>query len=138
MLKYDNKVMASYRYCRVIEAKKVKGIVRDVVVLLGKRGQDGICKKMEVGVQRLTLVTPAENVQEEVSSYGGEAAEVTVGDQAVNLSDLSSSSNAAQDFKDSREVKNLKVPYWMKPSSDKRTQLNSIISYATLQGLKLA
>ena len=93
---------------------------------------------MEVGVQRLTLVTPAEKVQQEVSSYGGEATDVSVGDQAVNLSDLSSSSNAAKDFKDSREVINLKVPSWMKPSSDKRTQLNSIVSYATLQGLKLA
>ena len=105
MFRYDDKIMASNRYCRVVEAKKVKGIVRDVVMLLGKRGQHGVCKKMEVGVQRLTPVTPA--------SYGGEAAEVTVGEQLVNTSELLSGSNAAKDFKDSREVINLMVPSWM-------------------------
>ena len=46
LLRYDSKVMATYRYCRVVLVEEKEGVVRTVVVKLGKRGQDAVCKEM--------------------------------------------------------------------------------------------
>ena len=35
------------------------------------------------------------------------------------------------------ELKRLEVPGWMKPAGPKRSRLNSVINFSTLQGLKL-
>ena len=141
LLRYDSKVMASYRYCRIVKVEMQDGIVRNVVVRLGKRGKDTSCKEMKVGVQRLVLVTPAERVSDEVSAEGadnrGNEATLQCEDVAQMISDEDVMNDVGGSENKSREVKNLKVPSWMVPSGSKRSNLNSVFSYSTIQGLNL-
>ena len=48
--------MASYRYCRVIKVEEKEGIVRNVVIKLGRRGKDIKCREMKVGIQNIFVV----------------------------------------------------------------------------------
>ena len=70
LLKYENKIKASYRYCKVVETFKEEGIVRTVRIKLGGRELKHFrCKDMTVGVQRLVLVTPVESIEREIAQY---------------------------------------------------------------------
>ena len=124
LIKYDSKVVSSYRYCRIISLIKHGGIVRTVVVKLGTRGKETKCKEMRVGVQRLALVTPMEKLSEEL--------EKNIREEERNIP-----TEAAGIQEGSRELRGLVVPNWMKPASASRSKMSSVISYAAVQGLNL-
>ena len=123
LIKYDSKVVSSYRYCRVISVFKQQGIVRTVLVRLGIRGKETKCREMKVGVQRLVLVTPVEKVSEELVTNSN------VEEERVEDSDDRN--------KKSNEVESLQVPGWMKPKSTSRRGVGTVASYAAVQGLNL-
>ena len=124
LIKYDSKVAASYRYCVVSSVIKQEGIVRSVVVKLGIRGKDTKCREMRVGVQRLVLVTPVEKLSEELGENNAvEQVKLPVKD--------------TESIKVTKELKDLEVPDWMKPSSSSRGRVTSVIGYSTIQGLNL-
>ena len=116
-----------------------EGIVRNVVVRLGLRGQDVVCREMRIGVQRLTLVTPVEKVDEETSD--NISCQIEEIEHDINYIDASDEEvkevDDIDDLKSTRELRDLQVPSWMKPTGARRSSLNSVMSYSTLQGLNL-
>ena len=83
------------------------------------------CKKMRVGVQRLVLVTPKEKLNEKLErNYRLEIEE----EETVDV---------VGGEEPSKELRGLKVPEWMEPTSDKRGRVNSVISFSAIQGLSL-
>ena len=75
LIKYENKIKADYRYCRIVNIfPDEEGVVRTVEVKLRPRDQRDKALpykakapvKMIVGVQRLVLVTPQEDIENEV------------------------------------------------------------------------
>ena len=96
-----------------------------MVVKQGIRGKVTKCKEMRVGVQRLVLVTPKEELNEKLEgNYRLEKEEEETADVV--------GSNEP-----SKELRGLKVPEWMEPTSDKRGRVNSVISFSAIQGLSL-
>ena len=88
-----------------------------MVIKQGIRGKVTKCKEMRVGVQRLVLVTPKEKLNEKLErNYRLEIEEEETAD--VVGSD-----------EPSKELRWLKVPDWMEPTSDKRGRVNSVISF---------
>ena len=76
-----------------------------------------------MGVQRLVLVTPKEKLSEKLKrNYRLEEEETA---------DVVGSNEP------SKELRGLKVPEWMEPTSDKRGRVNSVISFSAIQGLSL-
>jgi hypothetical protein len=143
LLRYDSKVMATYSYCRVIKVEEKEGIVRNVVVKLGRRGKDAVCKEMKVGVHRLALVTPVENVEKELATFTNDDEDI---DEQVSRKEVNDYESIGEDDAEvdepesarvTNELKRLEVPGWMKPAGSKRSRLNSVINLSTLQGLKL-
>jgi hypothetical protein len=138
----EKEVKVSYRYCRVTKVYKQGDIVRTVGVKFGARGPGWKCKEMTVGVQRLTLVTPAENVQGELAAH---ANPVSVNndelEESVDMTEVvtEGEDESCIDEKEvtCRELKNLEVPSWMRPASESRSCFMSIVNHSTLQGLNM-
>ena len=77
-----------------------------------------------MGVQRLVLVTPMEKLNEKLKrNYRLEKEEETA--DIVGSNELSN------------ELRGLKVPEWIQPTTDKRERVNIVISYSAIQGLSL-
>ena len=77
-----------------------------------------------MGVQRLVLVTPVEKLSEELGENNAvEQVKLPVKD--------------TESIKVTKELKDLEVPDWMKPSSSSRGRVTSVIGYSTIQGLNL-
>ena len=120
-----------------------EGIVRTDGVKINARGAGWKCREMTVGVQRLTLVTPAENVEGELAANNEPAGtDDKVGDvegvgetEVVTGDDVETSDDKGHVT--SREIKNLEVPSWMRPASASRSCCFSIVNHSTLQGLNM-
>ena len=76
LIKYENKIKADYRYCRIAEIfPDEEGVVRTVNVKLRPRDKrdNSLPYKykapvmMKVAVQRLVLIVPSENIENEVT-----------------------------------------------------------------------
>ena len=74
LIKYDSKMKASYRLCRISEVRPdVNGVVRSITVQLRPRDKrepllpyrPKKLTEMETGVQRLVLISPQEDVLKE-------------------------------------------------------------------------
>ena len=115
----------SYGYCRATSASRQGGIARTMVIKQGIRRKVTKFKEMKVGVQRQVLVTPKEKINEKLKrNYRLEKEEEETAD-IVGSNELS------------KELRGLKVPEWMQPTSDKRGRVNLVISYSAIQGLSL-
>ena len=125
LIKYDSKIVSSYRYCRVINIIKHEEIVRSVVVKLGIRGKESKCREMRVGVQRLVLVTPKEELNNELLRNSLVEEEMTEDDIGTHESSQSN------------ELRNLQVPNWMKPTSERRSRVGSVMTTSAIQGLDI-
>ena len=99
--------------------------MRTVVVKLGIRGKDIKCKEMRVGVQRLVLVTPMEKLNEELER-----------NNRLEVEEKETTDVVGSD-EPSKELRGLKVPEWMEPTSDKRGRVSSVMSFSAIQGLSL-
>ena len=99
--------------------------MRTVVVKLGIRGKDTKCKEMRVGVQRLVLVTPKEKLNKKLE-----------GNYRLEIEEEETADVVGSD-EPSKELRGLKVPEWMEPTSEKRGRLGSVISFSAIQGLSL-
>ena len=96
-----------------------------MVIKQGIRRKVTKFKEMKVGVQRQVLVTPKEKINEKLKrNYRLEKEEEETAD-IVGSNELS------------KELRGLKVPEWMQPTSDKRGRVNSVISFSAIQGLSL-
>ena len=136
MIRYDSKVKASYRYCRVTKVYKQGDIVRTVDVKIGARGAGGKCREMTVGVQRLSLVTPVESIEKELTRHVDQGENVGEGD-VDNEEVMENGVETSEEVSGSREIRNLEVPNWMKPANSSRSCCFSIMNHSTLQGLNM-
>ena len=147
LIRYDSKIKATFRYCRVLEVfDHDNNVLRNVRVRIGVRGSQVKPKEMMVGVQRLTLVTPNEKLEDEIlRSIDDSGDKISVNKSSdvindvpiTNLSDDDEHDKSPQQTNKSREIRNLHVPNWMKPTNKARTRVNTVMNLSTYHGLKI-
>ena len=88
-------------------------------------------------------MTPAEKVEEELSTFTNDNEDIEEqvnkkeGDDYESIGEDDVEVDEPTSDKVTNELKRLQVPSWMKPAGSRRSRLNSVINFSTLQGLNL-